>query len=172
MDAYEISSWLESAVTDMAEGNTWEEIETMADDMYNDPTLIGDLIGQQIYDSCKCLNTTDDKYAALEICNTLIKISPKHEALKEATNNFKQNHLKDLPVQIKYEGVDSWNRPIFKSVRTKSRYGSTDILCDFADAEIDVLAKVKVEDLCYFGNSFGCEPMGDPAPNLEIVKGD
>ena len=62
-------------------------------------------------------------------------------------------------ILIKFEGIDFWNRPIFKSLETKSRYGSVEILCDYNETEKKVLEKVNEDDLLYFGNSFGCEPM-------------
>ncbi len=96
MTANEISSWLESAVNDMAEGNSWEEIETMADDMYNDPELVGDLIGGRIFDSCQNLKTNTDKIKAKNICLELIGMATYHDALREAAIKFIENHLKDI----------------------------------------------------------------------------
>ncbi len=71
---------------------------------------------------------------------------------------------------IKFEGIDRWNRPIFKSLETKSRYGSVDHLFNDDSTEDDVLAIITEKDLLFFGNNFGCEPMGDPTKNLKIVR--
>jgi len=68
--------------------------------------------------------------------------------------------------KIKFYGIDSWNRPIFKSLDRKNYYGSVDRLCSTKE-EIE---KITEFDLCFFGNSFDCEPMGTPATNIEIVK--
>lgn len=69
--------------------------------------------------------------------------------------------------KVKFEGIDSWNRPIFKDIESKKRFGSVDVLCTSKE---EVLAKVTEDDLCYFGNSFDCEPMGDPVNNLQIIR--
>lgn len=68
-------------------------------------------------------------------------------------------------IKIKFEGIDSWDRPIFKDIDSEERYGSTGILCN-TKKEVEAIT---VFDLCYFGNSFGCEPMGTPANNIEII---
>ncbi len=70
-----------------------------------------------------------------------------------------------VKVNVKFEGIDYWNRPVFKDIDTKSRYGSVDILCD---NEKEALEKIKAIDLCYFGESFDCEPSGSKPVN-EIV---
>lgn len=73
-------------------------------------------------------------------------------------------------IKIKFVGIDAFNRPIFKS-ELGSYYGACDILFSGDATEGEVLAKVKPEDITYFGNSFGCEPMGCRA-NVEIVKNE
>lgn len=72
--------------------------------------------------------------------------------------------------KVKYVGIDSFNRPIFKSLEKKAFYGSTNKLFSYGATEQEVLEKVDENDLCYFGNSFGCEPWGTPAENLSIVR--
>jgi hypothetical protein len=66
-------------------------------------------------------------------------------------------------VFLKFVGVDSWSRPIFKDALRSEFYGSTDKLCGTPEE----VSLVKVSDLLYFGNSFGCEPMGDQCSNKE-----
>ena len=73
-------------------------------------------------------------------------------------------------IEIKFEGLDFFGRPIFKSLKTESRYGSTDILFNDYVTEQEVLKKITEKDLCYFGNSFGCEPMGDFITNIKIKR--
>ena len=70
-------------------------------------------------------------------------------------------------VKVAFVGVDHWNRPIFKDVDRKNYYGSTDKLFPYMESESSVLKQVTAEDLLYFGNSFGCEPMGSPC-DVEI----
>lgn len=84
--ANDIYSWLDSAVANMAEGNNWEEIEGMADDMYNDSCLIGDLIRDRIFNACNNMKTENDKFNALLVAEVLTK--KNHEALTEAAENF------------------------------------------------------------------------------------
>lgn len=68
--------------------------------------------------------------------------------------------------QIRFYGIDSWNRPVFKSVKHHNYFGSVNKLCsNIKEAEL-----VTEFDLCFFGSSFDCEPMGTPATNIEIIK--
>jgi hypothetical protein len=77
--------------------------------------------------------------------------------------------------QVKFAGIDGFGRPIFKQVDAKLYYGCTDkVFSPFntqleAD-ESEVLKKVSEADLCYFGSSFNCEPMGTPAGDIEIIN--
>lgn len=74
-------------------------------------------------------------------------------------------------VIVKFEGVDNWQRPIFKDVHSEARYGSFDTLFNKSAREGEVLQQVFYDDLQYFGNSFGCEPVGTPAA-VKIVGKD
>ena len=75
--------------------------------------------------------------------------------------------------RIKFHGVDSHNRPVFKSLdRKKTFYGCTDKLFSVDATEVEVLRQVKEEDLCFFGFQFGCEPMGTASTNIEIQEPD
>lgn len=75
-----------------------------------------------------------------------------------------------MTIKIKFVGIDGFNCPIFKQVASRSHFGSTDkLFSDDAD-ESEVLKTVSEEDLCYFGNSFGCEPMGTRAGDIEILR--
>jgi hypothetical protein len=71
-------------------------------------------------------------------------------------------------VEIEFEGVDYWGRPIFKDINSKDRYGSCDILVSGSDPESIIRAKISEADLVYFGKSFGCEPVGTPVDDLRI----
>ena len=64
-------------------------------------------------------------------------------------------------ITVTYEGIDRMNRPVFKNVKSKSRYGSLNILFPYCESEDEVLKKVYARDLVFFGNKFDCEPMGD-----------
>ena len=77
-------------------------------------------------------------------------------------------------IKIKYLNIDSFNRPIFKAIDSPFYYGSTDVLFPYEENEAEVRRKILVDDLCYFGNHFDCEPMGTPViPGiLEIIWSD
>ena len=72
-----------------------------------------------------------------------------------------------MTIEVKYYGIDSWNRPIFKDAEN-NYYGSTDKLFAHTDLPAKVLSDVDEDDLTYFGNHFGCEPMGTKVEGLKI----
>ena len=78
-------------------------------------------------------------------------------------------------VYLMYVGIDGWSRPVFKDIERREYYGSTDQLFAYGSTEMDVKKKLCVEGLrdefhlCYFGNHFGCEPMGSTAKDLHIL---
>lgn len=74
-------------------------------------------------------------------------------------------------IKIKFAGIDSWNRPVFKSIeKPYSYFGSVMELFNHDATEEQVLEKIDEDDLVYFGGRFNCEPMGSPSGNIEIVK--
>lgn len=73
--------------------------------------------------------------------------------------------------KVTFVGIDSFNRPIFRSIDFPRNYfGATDVLFSFEADEFEVLSKISTEDLTYFGNKLGCEPMGTSVNGLIIVK--
>lgn len=60
---------------------------------------------------------------------------------------------------LTFEGIDGWNRPIFKDDRG-NRFGNTDKLFGWEATGEDVLKEITEKDIQYFGDHFGCEPMG------------
>ena len=70
---------------------------------------------------------------------------------------------------IKFVGIDSFNRPIFRGYG-RNHFGSTDILFSYDATEKEVLEKVTEKNLTYFGSKFDCEPMGDDAGNIKIEE--
>lgn len=81
----------------------------------------------------------------------------------------KENIMNKNTIKIKFEGIDTWNRPIFKDIHSTARYGSTDIRFNYSATERKVCTSLIATDLCYFGNSFNCKPLGLPVDNLEII---
>jgi hypothetical protein len=73
-------------------------------------------------------------------------------------------------IKVKFEGIDSWSRPIFKDVDSSMRFGSVDKLFGGDIKKEEILQLITESDLTYFGNRFDCEPMGDPVDNIEIVE--
>ena len=68
---------------------------------------------------------------------------------------------------VTFEGVDNFNRPVFKSVKKNSksktkRYGLTFLLFSHNTTKEKVMKSFpdKIDTLTYFGNSFNCEPTG------------
>ena len=37
-------------------------------------------------------------------------------------------------IKIKFRGIDSWNRPVFKNIDSKSHYGSVNTLFNYEDS--------------------------------------
>lgn len=73
--------------------------------------------------------------------------------------------------KIKFVGIDSWNRPVFKSMdKPRHFYGDVHTLFDYDATEEKVLARLTADDLCYFGSRFDCEPWGTPVNNLKIER--
>ena len=69
---------------------------------------------------------------------------------------------------LKFEGIDDWNRPIFKD-ENNFRYGSTDKLFSWGTSPEEVSKEITVDDICIFGTKFGCEPDGR-AMNPQRIK--
>ena len=76
-----------------------------------------------------------------------------------------------MPLElIKFRGVDYFNRPVFRSITHKRNfYGCTYRLFAYDATEDDVLDEIDERDLCFFGNSFGCEPEGWEVDNIKII---
>jgi hypothetical protein len=83
--------------------------------------------------------------------------------------------LRDMESQDQVEhvifyGIDGFGRPIFRSLENKNNYyGCTYQLFDRVDERL-VLSKLTEADLVFFGNCFGCEPMGTRADVRILVN--
>lgn len=60
---------------------------------------------------------------------------------------------------LKYVGIDYWNRPVFKD-ENDSYFGSVDILFNSDAPESEVLEKLTIEDILYFGTHLEDDPLG------------
>lgn len=72
-------------------------------------------------------------------------------------------------VKLIFKGIDDWNRPVWKAPDEKAYYGDVVHLFSWGATEEEVLKKVTTYDLCYFGSSFNCEPMGSSVPNKYYI---
>lgn len=65
-----------------------------------------------------------------------------------------------IHINVKFEGIDDWHRPIFKDIESRDRYG--DVTCSKTGMPDVVIPyyKENIHLLEYFGNHFGCEPNG------------
>ena len=73
-------------------------------------------------------------------------------------------------IRLTYWGIDSMNRPIFKRIGSKAMYGCTDTPFPRDATEAEVLEKISIEDIVWFGWRPDCEPEGTlPHEPIEIV---
>jgi hypothetical protein len=63
-------------------------------------------------------------------------------------------------IELQFVGIDDFNRPCFYSKELKKYFGSTNKLFEHGADKATVLSKITDIDICYFGRSFNCEPMG------------
>ena len=75
-------------------------------------------------------------------------------------------------LKIKYEGIDDWNRPVFKDINSENRFGSVEILFPYWETEKSVLEKISEKHLCYFGKCFDGDPMGGIVKGIKIIRSD
>lgn len=68
----------------------------------------------------------------------------------------------EVHFDLKFRGIDDWNRPVFKDVDSSLYFGDTNKLFDWsADAEtVSNYYRNDPSGLEYFGSSFNCEPHG------------
>ena len=77
-------------------------------------------------------------------------------------------------LQLKFRGIDDWNRPVFKSANDRYKslhFGSVTTLFNYDDSSEKVTEYFKnhLDELEYFGDHFGCEPHGGmPFKGLEF----
>jgi hypothetical protein len=79
-----------------------------------------------------------------------------------------------MTIQIKFRGIDSWNRPVFRGIDEKYKFlyfGDVNKLWSY-EADTDRITeyyKEHIEALEYFGDHFDCEPHGGmPFKGLEL----
>lgn len=116
---------------------------------------------------------TNNELLSIDAGGFLLKIKEKQfdDMFKRHRMENKLHRKTRKTIRIQFAGIDSWNRPVFRSLdKPYKYYGSVVILFDYEDTEKTVLEKIDEESLCYFGEVFGCEPMGTNAGNIKIIK--
>ena len=91
--------------------------------------------------------------------------------VSEVIKKIKENQKKQRwHKEVYFYGIDSFNRPIFKAIDGYNFYGSCEVLFSQDATEKEVLNKININKLVYFGKSFNCEPMGTKTPHLKLVQ--
>ena len=74
-------------------------------------------------------------------------------------------------LKLKFVGIDSFNRPIFK--HGSYFYGSTNTLFNYETEGRKIIRELKTKDLNdeirFFGTYFDCEPMGSRIKDKKII---
>lgn len=95
------------------------------------------------------------------------------KALMEGMDKIKSNWDNDRgqveQVKLIFVGIDNWSRPVWKAPDKRAYYGSVNELFSYEATEAEVLKKVDTFGLCYFGDHFGCEPMGSSVPDKYYI---
>jgi len=82
---------------------------------------------------------------------------------------MKKSNKPDKHINIKFRGIDDWNRPVFKDVDSCIHYGSTNTLfTNETPEEINIYIRSNIKELEYFGGSFNCEPHGGIPSNYKL----
>ena len=65
-------------------------------------------------------------------------------------------------IQLKFKGIDDWDRPVYKDVNNNMYFGSTVRLVRSKDTiqTLNDYFNEHKEELEYFGEEFNCEPHG------------
>lgn len=75
--------------------------------------------------------------------------------------------MKTRNMDIKFRGIDSWNRPVYKVAEKEIYFGSVNKLFNYdaTATEVNEYFKANLDDLEFFGDYFDCEPHGGRANN-------
>lgn len=69
----------------------------------------------------------------------------------------------EVHFDLKFRGIDDWNRPVFKDIDSSLHFGDVNKLWGWEEAKdgkIEEYYKNSPSSLEYFGSSFNCEPHG------------
>lgn len=96
-------------------------------------------------------------------------VSALLRGLDEIKKDWETDRKKVDQIKLKFIGIDNWNRPVWKAPDKKKYYGSVNELFSYGATKEEVLKKVDTYGLCYFGDHFGCEPMGTKVPDKYYI---
>lgn len=93
------------------------------------------------------------------------------EGMDKIKQEWKTEREKTEQVRLVFVGIDDLNRPVWRDPdKSKKLYfGDVNNLFSWGTTEEEVLKKVETYDLCYFGDHFGCEPMGSSIPDKYYI---
>lgn len=94
------------------------------------------------------------------------------KGFKEIKKQWQKDRKANEQIKLIFVGIDSWNRPVWRDPDKSQRayFGDVNNLFGYEATEEEVRAKIKdVYGLCYFGDHFGCEPMGTDVPDKYYI---
>ena len=73
-------------------------------------------------------------------------------------------------IKVKFRGIDSHNRPIFKAINCNDYFGSVNFLFGKYEKPEKIVEffQYHLSNLVYFGSHFDCEPLGLPLENVRL----
>jgi hypothetical protein len=89
--------------------------------------------------------------------------------MKDIKKQWEKARKEAEKIRLQFVGIDNWNRPVFVVPGKKEYYGDVNNLFSWGATEDEVLNKISTYDLCYFGDHFGCEPMGSDIPDQYFI---
>lgn len=88
---------------------------------------------------------------------------------------YSLNWIGELKLQkdifIKFRGIDDFNRPIFKDIKSPAHFGCVNKLYSGGTKPKEIIEyfKENSSSLLYFGNRFNCEPEGTKSDILNFI---
>lgn len=100
--------------------------------------------------------------ALFELYISLHKHFQYNQPKFEEEKPMEEPKVDKIIIDIKFRGIDDFNRPVFKDVKSNQHFGSVDKLfsVDTPVNEIVDYFKENIYQLDFFGYKFNCEPIG------------
>lgn len=103
-----------------------------------------------------------------------LKYSESFRQLLDEDGNCKHGELKyEVHFNLKFTGIDDWNRPIFTDIDTNVYFGDVNKLWVFQELgvnneNVNKYYKDNPDNLEFFGYDFNCEPHGGLPSNFKL----